>query len=255
MISINDMDTTKYVLERHLGTLGIDLPEFPEPDLITAGETTREEITQALRESTHDNPYLDPEAQKLFIAHQMFQANFNAAAHQQNEADKRAAYVNARPGLIKKIVAAFDTAATDLEAETPTISHFTDLNNLQIQNDPPKVVKAAMTARNAITRMTAALNATATLNQLTTGTVHSSGAPVFSWANPSAEDIERIESFGGQTIWNTARAGVEFTMAQTPAESQQRRDDHRRAVAAKRDDARAHRNSGSGAVWLNPANL
>lgn len=223
-----DRETTISGALTALRAVGINPPALPEYTDLPACTTTVEDIAEAVFASKATDPYSDPKVQKAWTARQIGASSWLYEANRAKQSAARAqVLLDSRPTLTEQLAEKFDTAAQQLTAAAEIIGDRSNLNELSPAVDRPEEVHAALDVRIAEQAIEQVLRVRASLDSLAGPRVEYGGdTAIFGWANPTPAERQRVQDLGRETPWNTARAGVELTMAEDRAELSTRIREH-----------------------------
>lgn len=222
-----------------LAELGIDTPTLPDFTTLPSGTTTTDDVAKALRASKAKDPYLDPAVQKVWIAQQIQGATWIYQTDRDAQSQARMQVIrDASDNILDQLGQRFDTTAAQLTEAAAVVGDLANLRDLHVGVDPDHRVEAAMKAHRAEQTMATVLRAATLLDGLAGPQPGiGDGGEIFQWANPTPADLTRVYDKGRPTVWNTARAGVAFTLARTTSEVVARVQAHQTAVQRAREAA------------------
>lgn len=242
-----DHETTNNIILSTLKEAGIETPALPPRKNLPTGKTTTADVVEAIRASKTADPYTDPKVQKLYIATQMQNAGGLHSTNQEAQAkEQRRVLLDAKPRFKTELAERFNHAAQTIMDRAELLGNFENLDEIRLNTDGAAKVHAAIEVQVAIAEMKKILGARQKIEFIDgRGSDHGGDTAIFEYANPTVEQRERINALGGETIWNTARAGVELSMVGSSREMGERviasQNEHRRVQNVRDAQARAAR--------------
>ncbi|MGK4187793.1 hypothetical protein AB0X98_06405 [Rothia koreensis] len=242
-----DHDTTNSLVVSSLKEAGIETPDLPTRKNLPTGKTTTADVVEAIRASKSADPYTDPKVQKLYIATQMQNAGGLHTTNQEAQAkEQRKVLLEAKPRFRTELAERFDHAAQTVMDRAELIGNFENLDEVRLNTDGAAKVHAAIEVQVAIEEIKKILDARTKVELIDgRGSNHGGDTAIFEYANPTVQQREHINALGGETIWNTARAGVELTMVSSSRDMSERviafQHEYRRIQNVRDAEARAER--------------
>ena len=225
-----DRETTISGALAALRAVGIEPPALPEYTDLPACPTTVEDIAEAVFASKAADPYSDHKVQKAWTARQIGTSSWLYEANRAKQSTARAqALLDNRPALTAH------SAAQQLTAAAEIIGDRSNLNELSPAVDRPEEVHAALDVRIAEQAIAEVLRVRSSLDSLTGPRMENGGdTEIFGWANPTPAERRKVQALGRETVWNTARAGVDLTFAADREELATRVREHHAAQERER---------------------
>lgn len=210
-----DRETTINTALTALRAVGIEPPALPGYADLPACATTVEDIAEAVFASKATDPYSDPKVQKAWTARQIGTSSWLYEANRAKQSEARAqALITALPAVTEQLTEKFNAAAQKLTGAAQIIGDRGVLNDLSPTVDRPEEVHAALDVRIAEQAIAEVLRVRSSLDALTGPRMENGGdTEIFGWANPTPAERRKVQALGRETVWNTARAGVELTFA------------------------------------------
>ena len=204
-----------------LDKIGVTLPEnvTTTPQHVTVPDPDSAEIVAAIQAAKGD-PAADKEVQRLITARAIARGGYTDLLAQAARVEQWQALTDALDSINDQIHAVFDTAARELEAVTPELKGYPDLDSLVLASLPARVADPARRAVNAQHTLRAARDAWLRLWRSVGG--QRSGRPeedILAVCDPSpAEWLEhaarRPQSLPAPgDVWTMARHGWTLTLA------------------------------------------
>lgn len=251
-----DKNTEIHTLGIELTKLGIPFPELPEFTPLPATKVSEQDVIDALRTSTHEDPNQDPEVQRLFTALQV--GKYATLGHLERQNADRArftALVRHREALKKTVSGLFDEAAATIAEHAPTVATIENLGAVDIGTDTREIVIAAVTITEALATANHAHHAWWIVENLGRNHQQAPGPEYLGWSDPTVDEAARIESNGSYSMWNTARAGVALRLPQDMSDRDRRWRDLVSAREERRADQERERPRRKTSVVVNTAAL
>ena len=160
IIKGDDPRITIRSLTNALARIGLSLPEnvTTTPQTVTVPDPDSAEIGAAIKDASGD-PAADATVQRLITARAIARGGYLDLLEQAAREDQWQALTDALDSINDQIHDVFDTAARELEAVTPELKAYTDLDTLILASLPARVADPARRAVDAQHTLRAARDA------------------------------------------------------------------------------------------------